>query len=207
MSFLTLADLPISGFSPKLIVPTDLSRMEGRRTESAVFGEAYWIASFQTPFLSPEQMGIIEAWSQQLAGAAGQFLMYDKSRPRPLSAGETVLPDNAGGLATIDTIVDGKTLNISGLPPGFVLSVGDYVEIRQSTGTRALRTLAIAVTADSSGEATLNLTVAINTDVFTSTAQAVFEKPSCVMQIEGDFSLDKAWSARTASFSATEVFL
>lgn len=195
-------------FELKPVRMVDTVRMEGRVTESQESGFAYWrLKQAQTPNLKVSEIAQFEAFHMQVNAAGGCFLAYDHLRPRPLSAGATPLADGAGGKAVLDTITNSKQVNISGMPADFVLGVGDYVGFSESSLVRSLHLLTQAVTVNGSGLATLNFDYALDLQNFTTAAEVVFEKPSCVMQMNNDFSLPKAWGSRRASFSATEVFL
>jgi hypothetical protein len=103
----------------------------------------------------------------QAGGDGETFLAYDVSRPRPIAhdTGEPLfLPRAGGGVfngeATLQEIVDSRTVVVSGLPANFQLSAGDYLEVRQSILVRSLHRIMADVTANGSGVVTLSQVLA-----------------------------------------------
>lgn len=193
----------------------DTNRMEGRRTESVGSVQPYWKAKYRFDFLRREQMGVVDAFVMLAGGGGETFLAHDVSRPRPI-AHDTGLPlsgTKAGGgafvgEAVLQSITNTRTIVVSGLPAGFRLSVGDYVEIRQSLLVRSLHRIMAAAVASGAGVVTLSIRYGLDTGIFTTAAVVNFEKPSCIMEIDaGSWSASKAMNARTPSFTAQEMFL
>lgn len=210
-------DLPDVGyrsveFDP--VRPRATERMEGRRTETQTFGTPWWVAKYTVQILSRADFGKLDAF-QMSAGDDGEtFRAYDVYRPRPIleDLGVPLSGVKAGGgafdgTATIETIVSSREIDIQGLPAGFQLSTGDYVEFREA-GQSSLHRLLAAVTADVDGKATLTIAFGLDTQNFTDAAEVRFEKPSCLMQVDpGSFSGPKTRVPGDRSFSATEVFI
>jgi hypothetical protein len=194
--------------------PRDTNRMEGRRTESQSFGTPYWVAKYTTPWMETEDFGLMDAFMMSAGDDGETFLAYDAFRPRP------ILQDNhkplsgtkaAGGAfngdAVLQTIVSALMITVSGLPAGFKLSPGDYVEIRKSLTVRSLHRVSAFATSNGSGNCTFPIKYALDLQTFTLPCTVHFEKPSCIMQIDpGSWSASKSWESRSVSFSATEVF-
>ncbi|MCT7665661.1 hypothetical protein [Shinella kummerowiae] len=209
-----LPALPFADCEFDPVQPWDTNRMEGRRTESVGSMTPYWKAKYRFDFLRREQLGKVDAFVMQAGGDGETFLAYDVSRPRPIAhdTGEPLfLPKAGGGVfngeATLQEIVDSRTLVVSGLPANFQLSAGDYLEVRQSILVRSLHRIMADATANGSGVVTLSIKYGLDLNVFTTDAIIDFERPSCLMQIDpGSWSASKAMNARTPSFSATEVF-
>lgn len=82
------------------IQPSSVDRMEGRRTEAAVFGTPYWIAKYRFTFLRRQQLGIVDAFMMDVQSAASYFLAYDIARPRPIAHdnGKPLAGVKAGGV-------------------------------------------------------------------------------------------------------------
>lgn len=209
-----LPALPFADCEFDPVQPWDTNRMEGRRTESVGSMTPYWKAKYRFDFLRREQLGKVDAFVMQAGGDGETFLAYDVSRPRPIAHdnGKPLTGVRAGGgsfdgTASLQEIVDSRTIVVDGLPAGFKLSAGDYVEIRQAILVRSLHRIMADATADSEGVVTLSIKYALDTGIFTTDATIDFERPSCLMQIDpGSWSASKAMNARTPSFSATEVF-
>jgi len=197
------------------VQPRSINRMEGRRTESQIFGTPYWRASYQATWLDKAKFGLIDAFMMQAGDDGETFLGYDVFRPRPtaMDTGNPLSGTKAGGgafngSAVLQTITNSRTVIISGLPAGFILSPGDYIEFRMSALARSLHRIIAPAVANSSGVVTLSIRHGLDTQNFTTASVVNFEKPSCTMQIDPDsYSGAKSWSNREPSFTATEVFI
>ncbi|MDW9726481.1 hypothetical protein GOB91_30020 [Sinorhizobium meliloti] len=192
----------------------DTNRMESRRTETAYSGTPYWIASYSASKLTTAEAALFDAFNMD-ANDGGVIAGYDAHRPRPIAyQGSNPLSGvKAGGGAfngdaVLQSITDGNTIVVSGLPAGFKLGRGDYVEVRKSTFVRSLHRITQAATASAAGVVTLKIRFALNTQVFTLPCTVHFEKPSCIMEMDaGSFSLPKTWPNYNVQFTATELFL
>ncbi len=111
------------------------------------------------------------------------------------------------GDAVLQSITSSAAIVVAGLPAGFKLSPGDYVELRMSQLVRSLHRIVENATANASGVVSLSIMFGLDTQHFTTAASVHFEKPSCVMTIDpGSVAAPKSWAGREASFSATEMF-
>lgn len=197
------------------IQPRNVNRMEGRRTESQSFGTPYWTARYQATWLDKAKFGLMDAFMMQAGDDGETFLGYDVFRPRPVAmdTGSPLSGTKAGGGAFngdgfIQAITGGVLVSVGGLPAGFVLSPGDYVELRMSVLKRSLHRVVTPAVADAGGYVTLNVRYPVDTQHFNTTATVHFEKPSCTMQVDqGSYEGSKSWDSREPSFSATEVFI
>lgn len=200
-------------FDPQRPRATD--RMEGRRTEGQTVGTPWWAATYKTGWLQEAEMGALDAFMMQAGDDGETFLGYDIFRPRPIlmDAKVPLSGTKAGGgtfngTATLNSITNSRTVVVGGLPAGFKLSAGDYIEFRMSALLRSLHRIMAAATANSSGVVTLSIKYGLDTQHFTTAAVVNFEKAACIMQIDpGSYSGTKSWQARQPSFSATEVFI
>lgn len=212
----TIIDLPDVGwrevtFDP--VRPRNVSRMEGRRTEAESFGTPYWTGKFTASLLGFDQFGKWDAFLMQAGDDGEIFRGYDVFRPRPILENKGVPLTGAraaggafDGTATLDAIVSSRLVDVTGLPAGFRLSAGDYVEFRQN-GQSSLHRLQAATTASAGGAVTLSFKYGLDTQHFTTAAMVRFEKPSCLMQIDaGSGTGPKSKPYGDRSFSATEVF-
>ena len=212
-TLISLPDLPWQEWTFQLVRSLDVARMEGRYTESAEFGEAYWrIVQAQTPFLEGEDIDLAEAFLDAAGQAGVYFAAHDAYRPRPRAYGQQPLSGTrAGGGAfdgscTLDSIDSSTQLTLSGLPSGFEINQSCLVEVRKSALSRSLHRVMGSATASAGGSVIVQIQPLLNQTVF-STADAVwFEKPSAVFMLENAEAVRKAWSARTLSFTAVEVF-
>lgn len=83
------------------------------------------------------------------------------------------------GEAEIYDFPDANSIGVYGLPPGFKLKTGDYVEINETNKTPALHRIVEDVTANSFGRAVLLVEPFVLTNVFTTDAKVNFDHPKC----------------------------
>lgn len=213
---LTIIDLPDVGwrevtFDP--VRPRSTARMEDRRTEAQSFGTAYWTAKFTAAQLGFADFGAMDAFLMQAGDDGEVFRAHDVFRPRPIleNTGQPLSGVRAAGgafdgTATLAAITSSRLVDITGLPAGFRLSAGDYVEFREAGQSSLHRILAAAV-ADVAGAVSLSIKYGLDTQYFTTAAVVRFEKPSCLMQVDaGSSPGPKSKPHGDRSFSATEVF-
>ncbi|MBZ3690981.1 hypothetical protein [Phyllobacterium calauticae] len=213
-TLISLPPVPLIECDFKPVRPRDTNRMEGRKTESQTFGTPYWTMSAKFAALSDTDLGLMRAFMMQAGDDGEVFAAYDAMRPRPvlMDMGKPLSGTKAGGGAfngdaVLQTIINALLIAVSGLPAGFQLSPGDYVEIRKSPTVRSLHLITAAATANPSGNCTFPIKYALDLQTFTLPCTVHFEKPSCTMQIDpGSWQGPKSWASREPSFSATEVF-
>lgn len=197
-------DLPALGFNQvsfDLVVPRSVNRLGGRLTESVMFGTPYWVASYQIVPLDYQQAGQADAWVRRLLARGGVFKAYDASRPRPIEFSASPI----SWTPTLFSIPNGNTPIVTGLPANAQLRAGDYVAFKMSDLVVSLHSIAEDAQANGSGAVTLSIDPALDTDIFTTAAVPIFEKPYCLMQIT-EWSATKPVFGTAPSFSAAEVF-
>lgn len=204
-------DWSVCEFDP--IRPRDFSRMEGRRTESQSTGTPYWISRYQAGRLEQRDYGVFDAFIMQAGVDGDYFLGHDVFRPRPIAYGSTPLSGvKAGGGAfagqgVVTALTNSRQATLGGLPAGFQLRRGDYVEFRMSDLERSLHRLTEDATADGAGVVSISFRFGLDLQHFDTTAIVNFEKPSCVMQIDpSTVRAVKSWADRSPAFGAQEVF-
>ncbi|KQU79814.1 hypothetical protein ASD00_35990 [Ensifer sp. Root31] len=213
----TLYELPALFFDDcefDPVQPRNIDQMEGRRTEGQTFGTPFWRANYKFSFLKRLQLGVVDGWIMDVQSSASFFIGYDIARPRPMlhDTGKPLSGVKAGGGAfvgdaVLQSVANPSTIVVSGLPAGFALSIGDYVEIRKSTYVRSLHRIRSPAVANGAGVVTLSIRFHLDTQNFALPCTVHFEKPGCIMQVDaGTWSSSKAMGARTPTFSATEVF-
>ncbi|RVJ72237.1 hypothetical protein [Sinorhizobium medicae] len=196
------------------INPTDVSMMEGRRSEEQAAGTPFWKAHYTTNWMTPAFYGLFDAFVMKSSSRGAPFLGYDLFRPRPIAHnnGKPLSGTKAGGGAfngdaVLQSITNTRAIVVTGLPAGFKLSPGDYVELRMSALVRSLHRIVESATANASGVVSLSIMFGLDIQHITTAATIHFEKPSCVMTMDpGSVSAPKSWAGREASFSATEMF-
>nr|WP_245450316.1 hypothetical protein [Neorhizobium sp. SOG26] len=197
------------------VSPSDTSMMEGRRSEVVASMTPFWKAAFQTAWLEEIDYGLFDAFVMKASSRGAPFLAYDPSRPRPIAmdTGAPLSGTKSGGgafngQAVLQTITNSRQQVIAGLPAGFKLSPGDYIEYRMTPLKRSLHRIMESATANNFGVVTLSVMFGLDTQNFSTAATVHFERASSVMMIDpGSVSAPKSWGGREASFSATEIFL
>ncbi|WP_425087766.1 hypothetical protein [Stappia sp.] len=214
MAVLAFPDLPFVEFDMRQVNTRFGNTMLDRATETADFGTPYWrLYSARTGWLTDAQIDEADAFFTQASKGGNVFACHDPFRPRPRAYGSSPLSGTkAGGgafdgSAELDTVTSSTEIVVSGLPAGFALNRGCLVEVNKSSTVRSLHRVMADATANGSGVVTLTIDFPLDTGVFTAANSTIqFEKPSCLMMVDPGWSVPKAWSARVASFSATEVF-
>lgn len=198
------------GWSTKfeLAYRQERSRTAGGSTIAKDFGSPIWKAHFQTKVLRPNEL---DKWRAILAGFDGgiqSFLGYNLARSWPIAYPSGSWPTGVafnGKTATIAfAYTDRKRIDISNLPPGFVLKTGDQIQI----GTTDLHWVQNDVTADGSG---LAGQVELRPHLWPAAAAGNLvsvRQPHCIMAIDPD-SLSADGDPETGhgpiSFDAWEV--
>lgn len=211
-----LISLPAVIYGPSIsfdpIRTRSTSRMLGRKTETLFRGTPYWVATYAAGKLTTAEAALFDAFNM-LASDGGVFAGYDPHRPRPIAyAGAPLAGVKAGGGAfngdaVLQSITNPKTIVVNGLPAGFTLSIGDYVEVRKSPLVRSLHRITAPATANGVGVVTLSIRFALDTQTFAAGNTVHFEKSACIMEIdEGSFNLPKSWPVSNVQFTATELF-
>lgn len=210
-ALVTFPVLPIKDIDFDLAHLIDEARMEGRRTESAIFGQSYWKMSAETPFLTAEQRDDARAFFEEAMLPGNYFLGHNFFNERPRAYGQTPLSGTKAvggafdGTGDVDNLTSSTEIDISGLPEDFEINKGCFVEVRMSTFVRSLHRVRTAVIAGTDGSATIELVNPLDTQTFTDAATVNFEKAACVMRLTG-FKLPEGWFSRSVSFEAEEAF-
>lgn len=213
-TIITLPDIDWTECDLTPVAPRATDRMEGRRTEMQTSGQWYWTLKLTGRARKVAGFGQMDVFSM-MAGDNGEvFVAYNVFRPRPIKFGgcAPLGGTRAGGGAFDGTATltarTAFSATVSGLPAGFPLSAGDYVEFRMSPTKRSLHMITADATANGSGVVTIAFKYALDLQHFTTAAVVNFEKPSCIMQIDpGSYSGGGPKRLPTLSFTATEVFL
>lgn len=211
-----LISLPAVIYGPSIsfdpIRTRSTSRMLGRKTETLFRGTPYWVATYAAGKLTTAEAALFDAFNM-LASDGGVFAGYDPHRPRPIAyAGAPLTGVKAAGGAfngdaVLQSITNSKTIVVNGLPAGFKLSSGDYVEVRKSPLVRSLHRITAPATANGAGVVSLSIRFALDTQTFAAGHTVHFEKSACIMELdEGSFSLPKSWPVSNVQFTATELF-
>lgn len=202
----SLPDVDFTVRSLRLANTKSVAQMRSRRTESAESGTPYWIGDFVAIAKTKAEDRLIDAFIGDMQRAGATFLAFDQFFCRPITyPREADYPGAFVGTGTITTITNSRELDLGGFAAGTVLKRGDRIEIYQSALKRSLHRITADVTADGSGDATVNIEPGLNTDVFADTDTFNVELPSCVMEMV-EFEMPQNPGMRLYRFKGIEVF-
>jgi hypothetical protein len=92
-----------------------------------------WQGSYSLPPMRPRVAASFEVLIEALQGVGGSFYAYKKNQIGPASDPRGIaLSGRSVEIYSVD--VSGSRLRLSGLPPGFVLSAGDFVDFNYGAG-------------------------------------------------------------------------
>lgn len=166
----------------------------GGRVTGVQAGFPLWRAVWTLGRMTLEYSDIWRAWLAGMRGATRRFIGRDIARQLPKAYLETGMPGGFDGECSdwSETINadDDAELTLSGLPVGFVLSLGDYVDFRWSATEdsieglpwRAIVRVTEGGTANGSGIATVIVEPPVPTAVPDSAVAHVSET-GCVMTL------------------------
>lgn len=112
-----------------LLYRQELSRTAGGVTTVKDLGSPLWMATYQSRSMRPNEL---DAWRARLKGLEGglkQFLARPTSRCYPIAYPKGQGIGNVAAVKIASIGADRKTITLSGLPSGYKVSVGDYLQI------------------------------------------------------------------------------
>lgn len=179
------------------------------RINAQDLGPALWrAAEFITAPLPAYDADLAISDFQSLRGSINPFYVYDVTRARPVemtSEGQF----NLSGVTVSAISADRGGLTLTGLPPGFAMTSGDYVSIQTSVGGRELVRVVRAWKSTYDG---LGTTPEMEVEPVLRPSVQVDDvvdlvKPMVEMRLEPDSLDDPYVSAmrRRITFSATQV--
>lgn len=155
--------LQVVGLSFYLQPMEELTALRSGKTISANIGPTLWRARYESRNLDEEELGVLRAWRDTLLSYEA-FYGYDILREYPLVyrrtgwTGLTVLGSPFTGSCYLNAIADNNVqVGLSGLPVGFVFSLGDYIAFDYGTDSRALHRIVAAGVADGNGQVLLEV--------------------------------------------------
>lgn len=125
-----LADFPGWSTDFDLAYRQETSRTAIGQTFVKDFGSPLWTASYQSRSMRPNEL---DAWRARLKALEGGLKQF---RGRPTSRCYPIAYPNGTGMGDVSAVTVGSiganrnTIGLSGLPGGYVASVGDYLQIR-----------------------------------------------------------------------------
>lgn len=208
-----LADFPGWSTSFELMWRQEQSRTAGGVTYVKDMGTPLWRATYQSRIMRPNELDLWRAKLDALENGLQTFKGCALSRCYPIAYPNGTWPTGgsfSGTTAKVKSVADGKKLAIEDLPAGFVLSVGDMVQITHGSDPvrNDLYRVMEAVTADGDGDtAAVEVRPHFWTGVAAGNAVSV-RKPWCLMAvIPGSVSAqaDMSTGNGSVSFQAIEA--
>jgi hypothetical protein len=167
---------------------------------------ALWTAAVQSNPIPNDDAVAIEALINAMGGSLQSFHIWNPKRQYPRADPKgTILGASTPTILSLN--VDNRRLALTGLPPGYVLSVGDFLAFTYSTTRRALHQVVESVTANGSGvTAQFEVTPHIRTGA-TAGAAVALARPSAIMRIvPGSYDAPSAGPLHsTVRFNAIQV--
>lgn len=124
-----LADFPGWSTDFDLSYRQETSRTSIGQTFVKDFGSPLWTASYQSRSMRPNEL---DAWRARLKALEGGLKQF---RGRPTSRCYPIAYPNGTGMGNVSAVKVGtiganrNTMTLTGLPSGYVVSVGDYLQI------------------------------------------------------------------------------
>lgn len=195
---------PIATNSFKLVTRQSVSRQAAGNPIVADFGAAVWHGDYVTPPMTHKDCIQVEAMLNSLDGGVNQIVAGDTRLEYPRAYPTGVFSDT-GSITAWG--VSGKSVTITGLPAGFVISIGDYFHANIG-GIRYLFQAVEAVTANGSG-ATTDFEIRPHYPIGASgTVAAIFRSPRArVKLVPGSIEFqDGGGLTGTVSFKMAQEF-
>nr|DAE48881.1 MAG TPA: distal tail protein [Caudoviricetes sp.] len=124
-----LADYPGWSVEFDLAYRQEHSRSTNGITYSKDFGSPLWSAAFQFKSLKPNALDAWRARIKALEGGLQQFRGGPTSRCYPIAYPNGTGMGDVSAVTVGSIATDRKTVGLSGLPVGYIASVGDYIQI------------------------------------------------------------------------------
>jgi hypothetical protein len=194
----------ITDFDPEF--RQEMSRAAGGRTYVKDLGPSLWRMAGRSKVLSPNWLDYWRGRLQALENGLITFRGYSLSRTYPIRYPNGSWPTGGafnGLTANLNTIAaNRKVITVSALPPGFVLSVGDLIQIGSTDLHRVMETATAG-----GGGVTPSFEVRPHIWPGVTTATVSVFRPSCIMAIvAGSINTDSDMSGRGAvTFKAVEA--
>ncbi len=185
----------------------EYSRTTGGQTIGKDFGSPLWRMTAQSKSLRPNEVDYWRARIMSLEGVLKTFLAFPKSRCFPVAYpnGSWPIGGAFGGVGQVATIASNrKAISLSGLPAGYKVMVGDYIQI----GDKDLHMVMEPMTASAGGVTTQFEVRPHLWPGVVAPVTATLVKPSCIMTLlPGTVSTtaDKDTGRAVVTFQAIEA--
>lgn len=178
-----LSDFPGWSTEFDLLYRQEQSRSANGKTYAKDLGSPLWKATYQSRSLRPNELDYWRARLKTLENGLQTFKAWPLSRSYPIAYPRGSWPTGAAfsGSGLVNALTS-KALSLGGLPAGYVVSIGDFVQVGTADLYQALET----ATAAGSG---ITGIFEVGPFVWPTSlvgAQAKLMKPSCVMALVPD---------------------
>lgn len=178
-----LSDFPGWSTEFDLLYRQEQSRSANGKTYAKDLGSPLWKATYQSRILWPNELDHWRARLKALENGLQTFKAWSISRTYPIAYPRGSWPTGIAfsGSGLVDTIT-GRAISLKGLPAGYVVSIGDFVQVGASDLYQALET----ATANGSG---ITGPFEVRTYVWPTSlvnAAAKLVKPACTMTLVPD---------------------
>lgn len=178
-----LSDFPGWSTEFDLLYRQEQSRSANGKSYAKDLGSPLWKATYQSRSLWPNELDYWLARMKALENGLQTFKAWRLSRTYPIAYPRGSWPTGGAfsGSGQVNSIT-GKAISLKGLPPGYIVSIGDFVQVGASDLYQALET----VTANGAG---VTGSFEVRTFVWPTSlvnAAAKLVKPSCIMTLVPD---------------------
>ncbi|MCB9993124.1 MAG: hypothetical protein H6873_05655 [Hyphomicrobiaceae bacterium] len=127
-----------------------LSGLGGGELRATQLAPARWLAEIECALMTSADMSARQALFSRLQGAVNAFCLYPPHRAYPVAD-----PDGStygSATPTVSARTSDFVLAIAGLPAGYVLTAGDFIQITYDTSREYLGQFVAGATADGAGD-------------------------------------------------------
>lgn len=206
-----LSDLPGWTVQFEPLWRQELSRTAGGRTYVKDLGDPLWTLSAQSRQLSPNELDYWRARLNAMENGLATFWGYSMSRCYPIKYPRGTWPTGVAfdGEATLASVgSNNKSVSLSGLPDGYVISVGDYIQIGEADLHMAMESAVAGLDGETAEfEVRPHIWPGVNAGDSPATIVKV-KRPACIMaivpgSIQSQADPQTGWGA--VSFQAVEA--
>ncbi|ODR93522.1 hypothetical protein AUC70_11695 [Methyloceanibacter stevinii] len=192
-----LHDAPLIGLSFDPEPMAELTPLRSGKVIAKELGPTLWRASFQTDKMAPAEAGAVRAFYASLL-SFHSFYAYDKMREFPLAYvdgfdGLEVGGQPFTGECTLADVPSATLVALEDLPPGFVLSKGDYLSFDYGAGNakRALHMIVQGDAADGAGAVTVEVAPYVRTGWSAAATVSLYRASAEFIIVPGSYRAPK----------------
>lgn len=172
-----------------------------------------WVVQISTPPFHKEssEIGIWSSFISSLHGGINRFLVNDNFKMKPLAywtaEASTDVDASWDGTAGVSALTAAGSLSLTGLPAGYVVSVGDRIGLEQTVSSvdrYGYHEVTSGGTANGSGVVTVTVMPFIKTGIFTTSATARLWKPIAAFIPDPEYDFDQALKYGSLSFNGVQ---